>query len=107
MRREIDALAAEADPFHLETGALLMRAFLLQADASARADHSLPRQRVAEFAQHLNNLPVIERITRSRGDLPIRGDAALRELANNPPDSGIALLTLRRAQQSPRYLGRS
>ena len=109
MQPKIHALACEGDAFQFEAEALFERGIETEFDGSARAYYALPRQRVGWImAQEARDGAVIERVSGRCGDLPVAGDFALGDGANDAAERlvahfvGAKSFTLERAPQRAR-----
>jgi len=96
----IDPLALKPYAFHLKPCPLLQRGLELQLDLAAGPYHPLPRQRTGRrLMQQLRHLTMVERISRGRRDLRVRGYLATWNLADGSAESGIPPLALGRPRR--------
>ena len=86
-----NTFASKADAFHHQAHTLLVRHIAFQTNLSSGADDTLPGEGIARFAQHLNHLPVIEGVARSRCDLRIGCYLPFWNLPHRPSDGGVAV----------------
>jgi hypothetical protein len=98
-----NSLPAEPYPLHLKACSLFEGGGAFQADKAACSDDALPGEAIARAAKHLDHLPVIERVTRGRGNLRVRGHLAAGDLPDRFGDGGIALARSGRTQQALRH----
>jgi hypothetical protein len=78
----VDPPATETHTFEFKSRALFERRFFPEPDLTAGAYDAMPWNLVARFPQHLHHLAVMQRISRSGGNLGVGRDFSAGNTAN-------------------------
>jgi hypothetical protein len=100
MGGQIGTLAAKRNALHLKAHALFGTGRTGQPDLPTRSYDALPGERTGRNGpQQPGHGAMVERISRSRRNLPVSGNAAFRNRENHAAESGVTKLV--RAHGSP------